>query len=105
MPRKFMLNKNDQITHCPECGNNTEFVAHSQQCAEDACEVWVVCRCGYDPTFNDVSLRFEDVWGGTDEVNCRVALDCWNDAIEHNQRIQPTPNDGAADQHVRKTLR
>ena len=83
-----MLNKNDQITQCPKCGNNTEFVTHSQQCAEDACEVWVVCKCGYDPTFNNGMFRFEDVWGGTNERKCRIALDCWNDAIEHNQGIQ-----------------
>ena len=81
MPRRFLLNKNDQITPCPKCGNNTEFIAHSQQCAEDACEVWVVCKCGYDPTYCNELFRFESVWGGTGEGNCRVALDCWNDAI------------------------
>ena len=94
MPRRFILGKNEQIRPCPRCGNNIEFVAYSQQCAEDCCEVWVDCKCGYDPTFNNGMFRFEDTWGGTDKGNCLVALDCWNDAIEHNQQIQPTEKAG-----------
>ena len=82
MPRKFKLVPNDKYEKCPKCGNNQEFTAHSSQCTEDACEVWVVCKCGYDPTQDIPTWRFEDVWGGTDDGNCLVALDCWNDIIQ-----------------------
>ena len=82
MPRRFMLNENNQIRHCPKCNNNTEFIAYSQQCAEDSCQVWVVCKCGFDPTAGNALYRYEDAWGGTCEDNCRVALDCWNGALE-----------------------
>lgn len=81
MPRHFILRENDQVTECPQCGNNREFIGYSRQCAEDACEVYVVCKCGYDPTYGHSSWRFEDVWGGTHDGNMLVALDCWNDAI------------------------
>lgn len=84
MPRKIKLKSNEQIEKCPKCGNNTEFTAHSQQCAEDSCEVWVVCKCGYDPTSWEEKgslYRFEDVWGGTGNDNVLVALDVWNDIL------------------------
>lgn len=78
---KATLKPNNYVTKCPECGNNTEFNAHSSQVAEDLCNVWVECPCGYDPTF-DTNLRYEDVWGGIDEGTVRMALECWNDAIQ-----------------------
>ena len=81
MPKTFIAEANDEITPCPKCGNNTEFIAHSTQVAVDSCEVWVVCKCGYDPTEFNGLYQYEDVGGGTDDGNCRVALDCWNDAI------------------------
>ena len=82
--RRFELKSNDKYEKCPKCGNNTKFVAHSSQCAEDACEVWIECgNCGFDPTDDGIACanRFEDVWGGTDDGNCLVALDVWNDCI------------------------
>lgn len=81
MARKVHLRENDIVTWCPKCGNNTTFTAHSSQIAEDCCEVWVECVCGYDPTSDKTSYRLEDVWGGTCEENVRAALDCWNEAI------------------------
>jgi len=79
--RKVTLKNNSKITPC-KCGNNTQFNAYSNQCAEDSCEVWVECaECGYDPTFGHPCMRFEDVWGGTDNGNVLMALECWNDAI------------------------
>ena len=77
---KFKLKQNSQVESCPECGNNTEFVGHSRQVCEDNCEVWVECKCGYNPT-TDSGDRYESVMGGLDEGNLRVALSCWNDAI------------------------
>ena len=80
--RKFNLMPNTSVTNCPKCGNNTKFSAHSDQIAEDGCEVWVVCNCGYDPTADKSIWRPESVMGGLDYGNILGALDCWADAIE-----------------------
>ena len=79
--RKIKLMENTDYTPCPKCGNNREFTAYSAQVAEDGCDVWVVCKCGYDPTAGEIGSRYEDVWGGTDNGNVVMALECWNDAI------------------------
>jgi len=82
--RNVQLNQNNVIVECPNCKNNTKFKAHSSQVSEDCCEVWVECVCGFDPTAKKPEYRFEDVWGGVDNSNVRMALDCWNDAIKYN---------------------
>lgn len=86
MSRKFKIKENKIITPCPKCGNNTGFVCHSQQVAEDYCNIWAVCKCGYDPTHYDEAgsgHRIEDVWGGCSDENCIDAVNIsWNDAIE-----------------------
>lgn len=79
--RQVLLRENTTVTACPKCGNNTRFTARSEQCAEDSCEVWVICKCGYDPTFGRPCYRYEDVWGGTDPGNVQIALDVWSDLI------------------------
>lgn len=48
--RKVKYKPNEFITPCPKCGNNTEFTVYSDYCAEDCCEIWAVCKCGFDPT-------------------------------------------------------
>jgi len=83
--RRFKTKPNDTLTPCPKCGNNTEFVCHSEQVAEDGCEVWVKCKCGFDPfTWRD---KLESVMGGCDDDNCLDALGCWNDAFSENSEI------------------
>lgn len=83
MGRKILLKENDQIEKCPKCGNNTVFNAHSCQTSEDSCDVWVVCKCGFDPTEDGKGAlyRHEDVWGGTSNENVLMALDVWNDLV------------------------
>jgi len=78
---EFKLKENNLVIKCPNCGNNTKFIAHSQQVSEDCCEVWIECKCGYDPTSEKIGTRYEDVWGGVHESNVRIAIECWNDAI------------------------
>lgn len=80
--REIKLKENTAVTPCPKCSNNRKFKAHSHYCAEDCCNVWVECNCGFDPTKFNTDYRFEDVWGGTDDTNCLAALYCWNDAVE-----------------------
>lgn len=70
---------------CPMCGNNTTFLVYSEQVCEDACNVYVECICGYDPTMKNVMDRYEDTWGGTSNDNVMMALRCWNDAISGQQ--------------------
>lgn len=88
MQKKFTLNENTQIEKCPKCGNNTEFVAHAEYCAEDCCEVWVVCKCGYEPT-DQLGHRMEDVWGSLDKDTIHDALHVWNDEILELQKTIP----------------
>lgn len=38
--KKFNIKPNNVVCICPKCGNNTEFVAHSEQCGIDTCDVW-----------------------------------------------------------------
>lgn len=82
MSRNIELIENTQITPCPLCGNNTKFKAYSNQVAEDCCNVWVECECGYDPTAGKTEYRYEDVWGGTGDTMVLMALWCWNDIIK-----------------------
>jgi hypothetical protein len=83
MSRKIKINPNPNVRHCPKCGNNTEFEVFSQQVAEDYCNIWAQCICGYDPTDGDSGNRIEDVWGGCSDENCLWAIDVtWNGIIE-----------------------
>jgi len=94
--RRFNLKPNAHVAKCPKCGNNTAFVAHSAQVAEDCCEVWVVCVCGYDPhTWKD---KLESVMGGCDEYNIRDALGCWNDVLSPNNRVSGPRPEGVTDE-------
>ena len=79
--RQFSLKPNSTVTACPRCGNNTEFTACSVQVAEDCCEVFVICRCRFDPTGQNTDHRFEDVMGSLGDSNLMVALSCWDCAL------------------------
>lgn len=76
--RKVKFKETSVIEPCPECGNKTDFTIKSDYCAEDCCEVWAVCKCGYEPK----EARFEDVWGGVGDDNCKTAIRVWNDSID-----------------------
>lgn len=80
--RRFKLKEGStQVTPCPTCSNRLEFTAHSVQTCEDSCDVWIVCKCGFDPTFDRCGFRFEDVWGGVGDENVIMAISVWNDLI------------------------
>jgi hypothetical protein len=81
--KRFQVKENKVIEKCPNCGNNTDFFAHSQQVCEDGCEIWISCKCGFDPTAGSIGYRMEDVWGSLGEGEIRAALSCcWNEIIE-----------------------
>ena len=92
--RRFKLKDSASVSACPKCRNNQIFTAHSDYCAEDCCEVWVVCECGYDPTTDAPGSRFEDVWGGVHVGNILTAIDCWNDAIAENAKPKEQEDSG-----------
>ncbi len=80
--RMVKYKPNTYISNCPKCNNNTKFRVKSEQVAEDMCEIWAVCVCGYDPTLYNTLGRLEDVWGGTDDHQCQDAIIfTWNDVI------------------------
>ena len=79
---KMKVKESIGITPCPRCRNTTDFTVRSAQVCEDGCEVWAVCKCGYDPTAERCGYRQESVWGEIDRFTARTALDCWNDAIQ-----------------------
>ena len=62
---------------CPKCGNRLEFVINSQQVAEDCCEVWAQCVCGFTPS----KEGFEDVMGKELKIPV-VALSQLSRAVE-----------------------
>jgi hypothetical protein len=78
---RFEVKEPSIVTPCPKCGNRTQFFCHSERVAEDNCNVWVVCVCGFDPTENDTGFRFETPYGGVDKENIQIALSCWDDAL------------------------
>lgn len=81
MTRKFSI-KSKVVPPCPECQNDRHFVARSEQVAEDLCEVWVTCHCGFDPTENRTGSRMEDVWGSVDPDNIVAAMAyCWTELL------------------------
>ena len=84
--RRFITPPNNQITPCPKCGNNREFTARSMQVAEDYCEIWLECSCGFDPTAENTMLRVEDVWGSLDDDNIHFLIAEWNhmDSVRHH---------------------
>ncbi len=71
---------------CPQCQNREQFTARSAQCAEDACEIWIECACGFDPTRESGLYRVEDVWGSLDVPNILTALEVWNERITTRRR-------------------
>lgn len=76
--RQVQFKAVSKIEPCPKCGNKVDFTIHSEQFAEEYCEVWAVCKCGHT---HDSGDRLEDVWGGCDDENVRAAMSCWNDAM------------------------
>lgn len=91
--RKVKFKPGKSIHECPKCGNNIEFTIHSDYCAEDCCEIWAVCKCGFDPTQEDTGYRLEDVWGGVGDDNCINAIEIsWNEGIEEWKKKRTTIN-------------
>ncbi len=87
--RTLIFKENNRIKKCLKCGNNIKFIAYSDYCSEDCCEVWLVCNvCNYEATENLVGGRFEDVWGGVDDDNVDMAIECWNDAIDEKLKYE-----------------
>jgi hypothetical protein len=87
--RAFNVKNVDDIEPCPKCGNRERFVGMAQQVAEDLCEVWIVCVCGYDPTEGRSGDRMEDVWGSLDGATLACALsNCWDEPLR--ERSAPT---------------
>jgi hypothetical protein len=94
---KFSIREAAIVPPCPKCGNKTKFVAHGEQCAEDCCEIWVRCECGYDPSQDQMipsawGIRLEDVWGDLAPEKIHGALYCsWIEPLtEHAALLLPT---------------
>jgi hypothetical protein len=90
--REFRHRTGEDIEACPSCKNRQHFIGLSQQVAEDLCEVWVRCICGYDATEGRSGDRMEDVMGSLDAGNLVCALEnCWNEPLR--RRGHPTVGD------------
>jgi hypothetical protein len=77
--RSIKLKPNRKVEPCPKCGNNTKFTAHSQQFSEDCCEGWLECACGFDPTDDRSSYRFEHPMSGLASIP--TLFEVWNQLI------------------------
>lgn len=92
--RPFRLEPGHCFAPCPRCGNQVEFIARAERCAEDCCEVWVECaHCGHDPTRDAFGHRLEDVWGSLDAETIHVALVCREEAL--TAAVAGSPSGGA----------
>jgi hypothetical protein len=71
---------------CPKCGNTNNFVANSQQVAEDCFDCWIEClECSFDPTAKDTSDRVKCVWGDVSkEAIPGIFVECWERLIPTN---------------------
>lgn len=86
--RAFNHKTGEGVAPCPTCGNHRSFVARSNQIAEDLCEVWIVCVCGFDPTAEAGEKRMEDVWGSLDPPTIWAALEnCWNEPLTEKAEV------------------
>lgn len=74
MKKAFRI-KAGKVQPCPRCGNTTDFIANSERAAEDCCDCWISCTCGYAP---DQEHRREDVWGSLDAANVSLLMQDWN---------------------------
>lgn len=93
--RAFSHKTGDGVEPCPECKNRQHFIGEARQIAEDCCEVWVICVCGFDPTADNTADRMEDVWGSLDAGTLSCALEnCWNEPLrERSVQTVTTPHD------------
>ncbi|MVF55215.1 hypothetical protein D6U78_09965 [Vibrio cholerae] len=85
MGRKaFKTNKSQNL--CPKCGNAHSFVGVSEQVAEDSCEIWVECICGFNPFEGNSGHCIESVWGTLDNDYLLMALDSWNELTKNQSK-------------------
>lgn len=75
------------ITPCPKCGNRFQFKARTERCAEDCCEVWIECACGYDPTSLKPGHKVEDIYGSLDEGTILLAAQAWSEEIANDTAV------------------
>lgn len=85
--RNVKFKEGSVITPCPKCGNKLEFKARSERVCEDGCEIWIECKCGYNPFGSGDAL--EDVWGGCDDDNVMWAIGQWNELLNTQQHPSP----------------
>lgn len=83
--RRVEVQQAGAMAPCPKCGNQVRFTIVSQRVAEDCCEVWARCECGFE---HDGDYRLEDVWGGCHDDNARAALACWNETERDLRRAK-----------------
>lgn len=91
--RTVKLRNNDSVAKCPKCKNNTDFEAHAEQVCEDCCEIWVVCKCGFDPTQEHPIYRVEDIWGSLDQDTVTDAVYSWTEVIKDKYMPKEQQND------------
>jgi hypothetical protein len=72
-----IINKS-RLKSCPECGTNANLVLLSERSSEETVDVWIACKCGYDPTSDNPGNRIETVMGVNEMFAYYAALD-WND--------------------------
>lgn len=82
--RAIKLKPNKRVPPCPECGNKSDFIIHSDFGGQDTCDIYAVCKCGYKPSSSGEEI--EDVWGSLDDDLCLEAISItWIGPIEERQ--------------------
>lgn len=86
--RAIVIDRTDRwrVARCPACRNRVDFRIHSNQVAEDGCEIWAECQCGYDPTFDRSGERVESVMGVIEEPDVTNALNVWTQLVQEDRK-------------------
>lgn len=75
---RVKLKPGNQVTPCPNCGNNTSFCINAKELFQSTYEIWVECICEYDPTSERTGFRDECSHGQL-EISCiKKAFRRWN---------------------------
>lgn len=78
----LVLHENSVVTPCPKCKNNSDFHAKADEIFTDQYEIYLVCVCGYDPTYRlGAGYRYQNEPGEPEETSIEEALKTWNQAV------------------------
>ncbi|MFJ7794480.1 hypothetical protein [Pseudomonas sp. NPDC096950] len=71
-----------KVVACPICRNDQLFIVTTAPMTAEQCEVFLVCKCGYDPTFGMEVVRNRISLTASDEEKTVGAVESWKRGID-----------------------